>query len=78
MRKVTKVLVVLALMLLSSCGLFERTDLIPAEPSTTERDAVRKYELEIDGVQYYWVYQKNYPGHGQIVCPARDKALIER
>ena len=73
---VIRLIVFLAIVTLGGCSLFERPEMIPTEPETSTQP-VRKHEIIIDGVTYYWVYQKNYPGHGHVVCPERDKAIID-
>ena len=33
-------------------------------------------KFELDGVTYYWVYYRGYYDSGQVVCPDRDKKLM--
>jgi len=70
MKKIA--ILILMILFLGACSLFQKPNYV-AEPNN---QMLRQQEIVIDGVQYYWVYQKNYPGHGHLVCPARDQAII--
>jgi len=82
MRKLT---ILIGLVLLTSCSLFEKPVVI-AEPVINVDNEIILNEFlsaqkfEIEGVTYYWVHKsksyKFYEAH--VICPERDKALIEQ
>jgi len=74
--------ILLALVLLASCSLFDKPQ-VDVEPENIDEqiilnDYLSAQKFEVDGVTYYWVHKtkayKFYQAH--IICPEKDKAII--
>jgi len=84
-----KLIILVGILLLINCSSCKQTpkkrtvivELTETNNNLPVKDSIsylNYQEFEIDGIIYYWVYQKGYPKDGKIVCPTRDNAIINQ